>query len=56
MQNIGYSAATIKTDLAAIRFWHDKIPAAKYVLPEIVNFALREESFQEQIEHGPPVN
>ena len=45
MQNIGYSAATIKTDLAAIRFWHDKIPAAKYVLPENCEFCLERRKF-----------
>lgn len=45
MQNIGYSAATIKTDLAAIRFWHDKIPAAKYVLPGNCEFCLEGRKF-----------
>ena len=45
MQNIGYSAATIKTDLAAIRFWHDKIPAAKYVLPGNCEFCLERRKF-----------
>lgn len=33
MQDKKYSASTIKTDLAAIRFWHDQIPNAKYILP-----------------------
>ena len=33
MQDKGMSASTIKTDLAAIRFWHDEISAARYVLP-----------------------
>ena len=29
MQQKGYAASTIKTDLAAIRFWQDQIPDAK---------------------------
>ena len=33
MQADGKSASTIKTELAAIRFWHDKISEAKYKLP-----------------------
>ena len=33
MQEKGLSASTIKTDLAAIRFFHDKISDAKYSLP-----------------------
>ena len=33
MQEEGKSASTIKTDLAAIRFFHDKIDGAKYTLP-----------------------
>ena len=33
MQEKGLSASTIKTDLAAIRFFHDKIGDAKYSLP-----------------------
>lgn len=33
LQENGKSASTIKTDLAAIRFFHDKIGDAKYVLP-----------------------
>lgn len=45
MQNIGYSAATIKTDLAAIRFWHDQIPVAKYVLPGNCEFCLERRKF-----------
>ena len=32
MQGKGLAAATIKTDLAAVRFWHDVIPDAKYTL------------------------
>lgn len=33
MQEQGLSASTIKTDLAAIRFFHDKMERAKYRLP-----------------------
>ena len=34
LQESGRSAATIKTDLAAIRFFHDKLGDAKYRLPD----------------------
>ncbi|MBR5569681.1 MAG: tyrosine-type recombinase/integrase [Oscillospiraceae bacterium] len=34
MQEEGLSASTIKTDLAAIRFFHDKISNPKYTLPD----------------------
>ena len=33
MQEQGLSASTIKTDLAAIRFFHDKMEHTKYRLP-----------------------
>ena len=33
LQEGGKSASTVKMDLAAIRFWHDKISEAKYNLP-----------------------
>ena len=33
LQENNKSASTIKTDLAAIRFFHDKISGAKYILP-----------------------
>lgn len=33
MQDNEKSASTVKTDLAGIRFWHDQIPRARYVLP-----------------------
>ena len=33
LQENGKSASTIKTDLAAIRFFHDKLGDAKYMLP-----------------------
>ena len=34
MQSTGKSASTVKTDLAAIRFFHDKMENAKYRLPD----------------------
>lgn len=34
MQEQGKSASTVKTDLAAIRFFHDKLEHAKYRLPD----------------------
>ena len=34
MQEEGKSASTIKTDLSAIRFYHDLIPDARYRLPD----------------------
>ncbi len=34
MQEQGKSASTVKTELAAIRFFHDKIENAKYRLPD----------------------
>lgn len=40
MQQKNYSASTIKTDLTAIRFWHDQIPNARYVLPSNDEFQL----------------
>ncbi len=45
MQDKGYSASTIKTDLAAIRFWHDQIPNAKYTLPNNGEFVLERRKF-----------
>lgn len=33
MQSKGLSASTIKTDLAAIRFYHDKFEKTRYILP-----------------------
>ncbi len=45
MQNKGYAASTIKTDLAAIRFWQDKISDAKYALPENREFLLKRRKF-----------
>ena len=37
--------STIKTDFAAIRFWHDQIPDAKYVLPSNDEFELERRKF-----------
>ena len=34
MQEQGKSASTVKTDLAAIRFFHDQMEGAKYRLPD----------------------
>lgn len=45
MQKRGLSASTIKTDLAAIRFWHDQIPNAHYVLPGNEEFELERRQF-----------
>jgi len=45
MQSKGLSPSTIKTDLAAIRFWHDQIPNAKYVLPPNSEFGLERRKF-----------
>ena len=45
MQEKGLAASTIKTDLAAIRFWHDKIPEARYELPGNDEFQLERRSF-----------
>jgi len=39
MKEKGLSASTIKTDLAAVRFWHDQIPNARNRLP--ANSALK---------------
>ena len=45
MQERGLSASTIKTDLAAIRFWHDQIPGAKYTLPANSAYSLERRRF-----------
>ena len=45
MKDKNYSAATIKTDLSAIRFWHDQIPNAKYTLPSNSEFSLEKRKF-----------
>ena len=45
MQYQNLSASTIKTDLSAIRFWHDQIPNAKYILPSNDEFNLERRKF-----------
>ena len=47
MQEDGKSPSTIKTDLSAIRFFHDKISDAKYTLPsnDELNVKLERRSF-----------
>ncbi|BDF71443.1 integrase [Oscillospiraceae bacterium] len=45
MQERGLSASTIKTDLAAIRFWHDQIPGARYTLPSNSEYSLEYRRF-----------
>ena len=45
MHDKGYAASTVKTDLAAIRFWQDKIPNARYVLPDNREFILARRKF-----------
>ena len=45
MQHKGYAASTVKTDLAAIRFWHDQIPNAKHTLPSNDEFNLERRKF-----------
>lgn len=45
MQNKGLSASTVKTDLAAIRFWHDQIPNARYTLPSNGEYDLAQRKF-----------
>lgn len=41
----GLSASTIKTDLAAIRFFHDQIPNAKHKLPDNEALSLQKRKF-----------
>lgn len=45
LQNEGKSAATIKTDLAAIRFFHDQMPNPRYDLPDNRALGLERRSF-----------
>jgi len=45
MKAKGLSASTIKTDLAAIRFWHDQIPSAKNKLPANMSLGLERRTF-----------
>lgn len=45
MQNKSLAAATIKTELAAIRFWHDQIPNPRFKLPSNESFDLERRKF-----------
>ena len=45
MQKKGLAAATIKTDLTAIRFWHDQLSGSKYKLPSNDEFELERRQF-----------
>lgn len=45
LQEQGKSASTIKTDLSAIRFFHDLIPNARYELPENGDLLLQRRTF-----------
>ena len=45
MQQKELKPATIKTELAAIRFWHDKLPEPRFSLPENAEMSLERCSF-----------
>ena len=45
LQDRGKSASTIKTDLSAIRFFHDLIPNARYELPGNGDLSLQHRTF-----------
>ncbi len=45
MQSKGLSASTIKTELAAIRFFHDSMPYTRYILPVNDDLELERRSF-----------
>ncbi len=45
MQERGLAAGTIKTDLAAIRFWHDALPVARHTLPSNEELNLEQRTF-----------
>ena len=45
MQNRGLASSTIKTELSAIRFWHDKISGAKHELPSNAELNLERRTF-----------
>jgi integrase len=45
MKGRDLSASTIKTDLSTIRFWHDKLPDAKFILPVNDELDLESRSF-----------
>lgn len=48
MQRRRLSPATIKTELSAIRFWHDQIPNARYALPDNRELELERRVFGKQ--------
>ena len=41
----GLAASTIKTDMSAIRFWHDQIPNAKHTLPSNADLSLERRQY-----------
>lgn len=45
MQERGLSASTVKTELSAIRFWHDQIPNARHKLPQNNELDLERRTF-----------
>jgi integrase len=45
MKAKGLSASTIKTDLAAIRFWHDQMPNIRHTLPKNQDLKLERRRF-----------
>lgn len=45
MKERGLSPSTIKTELSAIRFWHDQIPNARYTLPDNQELKLERRSY-----------
>jgi len=45
MKSKNLASSTIKTDLAAIRFWHDMMPNAKHKLPDNAALDLERRSF-----------
>ncbi len=45
MQERGLAAGTIKTDLAAIRFWHDALPVVRHTLPLNEDLNLEQRTF-----------
>ena len=56
MQDKGYSASTIKTDLAAIRFWHDQISNANMYYLQTANFCYKGENLVVLTEPGVQAN
>ena len=45
LQDKGVAASTLKTDLSALRFWHDQIPNPRYELPPNSEFNLERRQF-----------